>query len=493
MTVVIASFLSFLLLFLLVGISSLYRSRGTPADYYLASSAVHPALVGLSAVATNNSGYMFIGVIGYTYATGLASVWLMIGWIAGDLLGSLMVHRQLRRATGHTGEVTFPGVVARWTGLRQRWLRLVAGVLTILFLGAYAAAQLSAGGKALHAMFGWNTSSGAVLVASIVVVYCLAGGIRASIWTDAAQSFVMLVAMGAMLYAAVDGLGGLQASWSRLEAIPGFMNWFPQDLIVPGAGGMALFAAGWMFAGLSAIGQPHIAVRFMALDRGERITQARVWYYGFFVIFYAMATGVGLLSRIYLPELATLDPELALPPMAQQLLPPLLVGLILAGIFAATMSTADSLVLSCSASLTNDLTPRPIHSTLAAKAATFAVTALALGIAVAETQSVFALVILAWSTLASAFVPLLIVYVRGHRPAEAHALLMMLVGVAMALAWRAIGLHEQIYEGFPGIVVGLLVFYVPHWLRGSFHTVGRGGSRAPTWSTSAGGAQADDP
>ncbi|RMF09741.1 MAG: sodium/proline symporter, partial [Alphaproteobacteria bacterium] len=84
----LASFLFFLALFLAVGIASAVKARGTRRDYYLASRQVSPALVGLSAIATNNSGYMFIGVIGYTYAAGLASVWLMTGWILGDFVAS---------------------------------------------------------------------------------------------------------------------------------------------------------------------------------------------------------------------------------------------------------------------------------------------------------------------------------------------------------------------------------------------------------------------
>ena len=98
----ILSFTLFLALFVLIGLSSVFQSRGTKKDYYLASSSIAPSLVGLSAVATNNSGYMFIGVIGYTYVTGLASIWLMIGWIAGDLLVSAVTHERLRKATART-------------------------------------------------------------------------------------------------------------------------------------------------------------------------------------------------------------------------------------------------------------------------------------------------------------------------------------------------------------------------------------------------------
>ena len=102
----IISFVCFLLGFTLIGLSSAWKSRDTRHDYYLASSSVKPWLVGLSAVATNNSGYMFIGVIGYTYNTGLASIWLMFGWIVGDFLASMFVHNRLRAATEKSDEET---------------------------------------------------------------------------------------------------------------------------------------------------------------------------------------------------------------------------------------------------------------------------------------------------------------------------------------------------------------------------------------------------
>jgi Na+/pantothenate symporter len=78
---------------------------------------------------------------------------------------------------------------------------------------------------------------------------------------------------------------------------------------------------------------------------------------------------------------------------------------------------------------------------------------------------VFDLVILAWSTLASAFAPLLIVLARQHRPSEVHSLAMMAIGTATALLWRYAGLHDEVYEGLPGILAGLAAYYVPVWLR----------------------------
>jgi len=458
----ITSFLFFLLLFVVIGVSSARKSRGTRQDYYLASSSISPALVGLSAVATNNSGYMFIGVIGYTYATGLASIWLMLGWIVGDFLASTFVHRRLRTATELSGEVSYAGVLSNWyNNGKQDSLQRIIGLISLVFLLAYASAQLVAGGKALHVLFDWPIWAGAVIGAVLVAVYCVAGGIRASIWTDAAQSVVMIVAMAILLFVATSSLGGIDASISQMNAVDGFLDWFPKDLALPGLAGGVLFAISWAFAGFSVIGQPHIMVRFMTLTSNQKMNQARLWYYLWFTAFYAMATGVGLLSRIYLGNDGSFDAELALPTMALELLSPVFVGLVLAGIFAATMSTADSLVLSCSAAITHDLLPHKVENTFLLKAATLLITLVALLWALVNGQSVFSLVILAWSGLASAFAPLLIVLSLGGKPSQKLSILAVVTGLSVAMIWRYLGWHGAVYEGMAGIIAGLIILTLP--------------------------------
>lgn len=452
------SFVLILLSFVAIGLASGRKATGKRKDYYLASSSVAPWLAGLSAVATNNSGYMFIGVIGFTYQTGLAAIWLMFGWIVGDFIGSSFIHRRLRQATARTGEASFAAVIARWYGEKFGVWQKIAAVIMVVFLIAYAAAQISAGGKALEGVLGINPWTGAVMVAAMVLIYSIVGGIRASIWTDGAQSITMMAAMTLLLIAAFAGVGGVSGALELWRAIPGFLDPFPDDLLFPGALGMALFVVGWLFAGFSVVGQPHVMVRFMALDDDRNMGRARAWYYGYFTIFYLLATGVGMLSRLYLPDLADIDPELALPMMATELLPPVLVGLILAGIFAATMSTADSLVLSCSAAFTHDLAPKRLETTFMLKAATAVSILIALGLALSGNQSVFSLVILAWSTLASAFAPLLALYALRRRVSEPAAIFMLVLGVSVALFWRfGLGWHESIYEGLPGILVPLVL------------------------------------
>lgn len=456
----IISFVAFLLMFTAIGLLSARHSRGTKQDYYLASSSVSPWLVGLSAVATNNSGYMFIGVIGYTYTVGLSSIWLMLGWICGDFLASQFVHHRIREQAPKTAEVSYVGILSNWYGDRHNGLQRMMGLISLVFLLAYASAQLVAGSKALQVLFEWPSWAGATLSATLVTLYCFAGGIRASIWTDAAQSTVMIVAMGLLMFTTVTALGGVQSVYLEMSELQGFLDWYPSDLAFPGIFGGILFAVSWMFAGLSVIGQPHIMVRFMTLQDSTQMNRARCWYYLWYLAFYAMATGVGMLSRIYLSDTGSFDAELALPTMALELFPPLLVGLVLAGIFAATMSTADSLVLGCSATLTHDLLPHKVEKTSLMKAVTILVTLGALLWALGNSQSVFSLVVMAWSGLASAFAPLLLFLCLGKRPKPYLSLLAITGGLGCAMLWRWLGWHQAVYEGMAGILAGLLILTI---------------------------------
>lgn len=452
-----ASFILFLLGFAAIGLLSMRRRKATSEDYLIASRNVRPWLAGLSAVATNNSGYMFIGMIGLTYSTGLSSIWLMIGWILGDLAASLLIMKRLRLATEAQDAHSFGGLLADWHGGEFNLLRRITGLLTILFLGAYASAQFMAGGKALHVLFDWNLSAGALLGAGIVLLYSASGGIRASIWTDAAQSFVMIAAMLMLMWTAASSLGNPASILNSLNHVsPQFMQWFPDATWL----GALLFVGGWLFAGFGVAGQPHIVIRYMALDSADNLGRFRLWYYSWFVLFYAATIVVGLLARLLLPEAGSFDAELALPMMAQQLLPEVLVGLVLAGLFAATMSTADSLILSCSASITRDLIPDHKPGYAGTKIATACVVLVALALSLSGNQSVFALVLIAWGLLASAFAPLLTLYALRFRVSEKMALTVMGTGVATFLLWREFGLSATVYEIMPAIIVGIGVYFV---------------------------------
>lgn len=476
MNTIILSFTFFLIIFTLVGVLSTFSSKKTTEDYLLAGNNIKPWLAALSAVATNNSGYMFIGMIGYTYIYGFSSIWLMLGWVLGDFFASLFVHKKIIEMSKKTKSLSFSELLGRWqfclghSNLEMsnseqkrdfRSVRFLAALITVLFLGVYAAAQLKAGSKALHVLFEWDISVGAIIGAIMVVLYCFAGGIRASIWTDAAQSFVMLVAMFLIAYKGILSVGGFDMFFQNLENISdSYTSFIPAETQSLGVFLTIFFIAGWFFGGIAIIGQPHIMVRYMTLSSAKQLKETRYYYYSWYLIFFMLTIFSGLVARVVLPVVSNFDAELALPKVALELLPNAYVGLILAGLFAATMSTADSQILSCTAAITRDLISRDKASYFTTKLVTLLITCFALLIALFADGNVFNLVLIAWSGLGACFAPILIAYSFNYKiKTEVSPFLSMLAGLLMIILWRHHGLSAYTYEVFPGILFGLLVLF----------------------------------
>lgn len=340
---------------------------------------------------------------------------------------------------------------------------VAAGLITFVFLGVYAAGQLKAGSTALYALFGWDMQVGALIGAAIVIVYSYAGGIRADIWTDAAQSLVMIVSMVSIVVAGVMEIGGPGALLENLRGQdPALIEIFPQQLEF----GVAPYVLGFLAAGFAVIGQPHLMTRIMAIQSPQAIRTARFYYFLWFIPFFIASIAVGLYSRAVLPELSQLSvtqelsepTELALPVVTMQLLPEIFVGIALAGLFAATVSTADSQIIVCSGVLTQDVQPRWEKSYLASKIGTFSVTALALSIALFAPEGVFTLVLIAWSALGASLGPVLLVRLWRQPLPAGVVLTMMIAGLGTVAAWQLSGYDDDMFKMLPGMIAAVAVY-----------------------------------
>lgn len=462
---IVLSFLLFLLIFTGVGLASVLRKQNTTKDYFLSGQSVPGWLAGLSAAATNNSGFMFTGLIGYTYMAGLSSIWFMIAWVLGDICSSFYVYKPMRETAQKRGALSYGELISNWHGKDLPYIRYIAMVLVVAFLGTYAAAQFAAGGKVLHVIFDWPRELGAIIGAFVVVAYCWAGGLRASIWTDAVQSVVMFVGMVLLATLTFHTVGGVSVFIDKLHQVsPEYLSLFPGNLKFGLFFGPVFFILGWAFGGWGIVGQPHIIVRVLTLKDTSQLPSYRFVYYSFWSVMLFLGLIVGFAARILVPEIESFDSELALPMLTKDLLPDVLVGFVLASLFAATMSTADSQILSCSAALTHDMRLSRGRYWLT-KAGTVFIAFLALLITLYGSESVFQLVLVAWSALAAAFAPLITVYAFGAKPSQRTAFMMIIAGLAGMLVWRFYGLQDDVYEAMPGMMAGFAVFMLSLFFR----------------------------
>ena len=459
------SFLFFMCIFAGVGLASMFVKKDTTDDYLVAGRGMHPALAALSAVSTWNSGYMFIGAIGFTFMMGYNVFWMAILSTLGQVLAWAWLYKFIQKEGHDRGVRSLSSLVAEKAGAPEAKL---AAVLSVLFLSIYAAAQLTAGGKALLVMLGWPEMVGILIGFVLVVAYCYAGGIRASIWTDAVQSCVMIVGSGILCWIAIGEVGGFSGLHSGLEAqSPALTNLMPPDLRF----GVSMWALAFFLGGLAVAGQPQVVSRVMTLGSDKDRKQAMIWFFVWQTPFVILMTIIGLASRV-LFSAADFDAELSLPMMAMETMPAIGVGMILASIFAATMSTADSQVLACTAAITDDIKPewREDHKTT--KKVTLVVAAFATmisigGLYIPGGDSVFTLVVLAVYGLGGIFVPLLIIRWMGYKPDTNHSLAMMVAAFVGVIGWSVLGLSgaDGIFPSVPGMGAAFITHFIMNQTR----------------------------
>ena len=446
-------FLGLLFFIALIGISSSRFNKPTVKNYYLADKSLSPWLSGLSAMATNNSGYMFIGLIGFTYLNGLSSIWLMIGWILGDYLITKKLFPKIITKSFTSKNVTYASIIGDLA--KNKLITKLIAIISFVFLLIYASAQFAASGKTLMAVMNWEFYFGVITGGLIVLVYSLTSGIRASIWTDAAQSIIMFVSMGALVIFSIIELGGVNQALFQLSEIDGFMSPFQSDhtdSIV-----FNIFSSlSWIVAGMFVVGQPHIMIRFFAVKNNSDLVQSRAFYYSSYILFYGLAFTVGMLSRLVLDQNIEFDPELALPMMAQILFNPFMVGLIISGIFAATMSTADSLIINCSGNISQDILQLTKFSKVKIAGITLIVALTSIIIALINSGSVFSIVVFSWTILGFLITPLLIMISLNKSINIKHFVISAILSTMVFYIVNKSAFFEGIYLGVFPFVVSLI-------------------------------------
>ena len=282
----------------------------------------------------------------------------------------------------------------------------------------------------------------------------------------AAQSSVMIIGSTLLCWVALGEIGGFSGLHSGLEAQnANLTSIVPADL----GFGVTLWAFAFFLGGLSVAGQPQVVTRVMTLGSDKDRKTAMLWFFAWQTPFLLIMTIIGLSSRVVFTG-SDFDPELGLPMLAMETLGPFWVGLILASIFAATMSTADSQVLACTAAFTDDVMPEISQDHKKTKAVTLGVAAFAtaisiFGLYVPGGDSVFSLVVLAVYGLGSIFVPILIIRWAKYEPDTTHTIAMMVAAFTGVIAWRLMGLNDEVFESIPGMGAAFLTHFVMNKIR----------------------------
>ena len=469
-----ATLVSLALYFILMIAIGLYAWRKSTADsegYLLAGRKLSPSVAALSAGASDMSGWLLLGLPGALYVSGLVEAWIGIGLFAGAAVNWIVVAPRLREQTESYGNaLTIPQFLANRFPDKAITLRVVSAIVIVVFFSVYTAASLVAGGKLFETAFvgllpGMGMSDymlGVVITAGVVLAYTMVGGFLAVSLTDFVQGIIMMVALVIMPLVVMFGPGGSAGGSLTQVPVEGFLS-LTEGLTLLGF----ISAVTW---GLGYFGQPHIIVRFMAIDRVENVGKARNYGLSWMAISLIGAIGIGLAGRAYVERngLVVDDPETIFIILADLLFHPLVTGFLFAALLAAIMSTISSQLLVSSSSLTEDFYRLFLRKNASeretvnvGRIAVALVALVAIFIARDPDSKVLGLVSNAWAGFGAAFGPLIILSLTWQRMTGTGAVAGLVTGALVVILWISMGWNASfmggpgVYEIIPGFIAAM--------------------------------------
>ncbi|MFQ3265173.1 MAG: sodium/proline symporter [Colwellia sp.] len=453
-----------------IGLYAYRKSTNDVSGYMLGGRSLSPSVAALSAGASDMSGWMLMGLPGAMYISGVSSLWVAVGLVAGAFLNYLIVAPRLRTYTEVANDsITLPDFFENRFNDKSRLLRVISSVVIVVFFTLYTSSGIVAGGKLFESSFGLNYEIGLYVTAAVVVAYTLFGGFLAVSLTDFVQGCIMFIALVLVPVVTISEVGGLSEMYSTINTInPALLD------IFSGVSLIGIFSA--MAWGLGYFGQPHIIVRFMAIRSVKDMPTARRIGMSWMIvsIIGAMATGLAGIAYITRKGLQIDDAETIFILLSQILFSPLIAGFLLAAILAAIMSTISSQLLVTSSSLTEDFYKTFLNrdasekqQVLVGRISVVLVALVAISLAYDRNTSILSLVSNAWAGFGAAFGPVVIGSLYWKAMTRNGALAGMVTGAVTVLLWIFLPftingqpLSSVMYEIVPGFILCSLVIYV---------------------------------
>jgi len=481
--IIVAAIVVYLAVVIGIGVK-FSKKNNTVGDFYLGGRKLGPIVTAMSAEASDMSSYLLMGVPGVAYLSGLADAsWTAIGLGVGTYLNWLIVAKKIRKYSHGYGAFTLPEYISKRFGDDKHIISLISACIIVLFFIPYTASGFAACGKLFNSLFGFNYHATMVVSAIIIVTYCTLGGFLAASTSDLIQSIVMTFALIVVVIFGVSQAGGVDAVIDNAKSLPGYFDMFQTHVATTNeaSGYGFLKIVSTLAWGLGYFGMPHILLRFMAIEDENKLKTSRriatVWV--FISLFIATFIGIVGLAMSKAGVIETLEgnaSETVIVKIADLLasfnpFAAIIAGIILAGILAATMSTADSQLLAASSSISQDLAVECFHmklsekkSMIIARGTVIVISLIAILLALNPNSSVFSIVSFAWAGFGATFGPVILCSVLWKNCNKYGVIAGMLAGAVTIFAWKfgiaKLGGPFAIYELLPAFLVALVVIII---------------------------------
>lgn len=478
--IILITMIAYLALVVFIGVSFSKKNKSTD-DFFLGGRKLGPFVTAMSAEASDMSSWLLLGLPGVAYLCGVAdAAWTAIGLAVGTYFNWLIVAKKIRRYSMKLDAITIPEFFSARYRDSKKILQLVAAVIIVIFFVPYTGSGFAACGKLFSSLFGLDYHVAMVISAIVILAYTTLGGFLAASTTDFIQSIIMTIAIITVFGFGASVAGGWGAVMDNAKALPGYLSFTAMYSVDTNSASPYGFLTicSTLAWGLGYFGMPHILLRFMAARKEEELTFSRriasVWVViSMTVAIFIGIVGLGVSKAGAIETLVGSDSETVLVKIAQLLsthgvLCAIIAGVILAGVLAATMSTADSQLLAAASSVTEDVVVSKFNVKMTekqkmifARASVAVVSILGVIIAWNPDSSVFKIVSFAWAGFGATFGPVVLLALFWKRSNIYGAISGMISGGVVVFVWKflikPLGGAFGIYELLPAFIVAIVI------------------------------------
>lgn len=477
---IIATIVVYLLAMLAIGFV-FSKNNSDSKDFYLGGRKMGPIVTAMSAEASDMSSWLLMGLPGLAYLTGVANpAWTAIGLGIGTWFNWLIVARRLRRYSANINAITVPEFYSKRYHDNSNVLNAIAALVIIVFFIPYTASGFAACGKLFNSLFGVDYMVAMLISAAVIVGYTIMGGFKAVSTTDLIQSIVMTIALVVVVTFGISKAGGVEAVIDNAKTLPGYLSMKASydvgtNSSTPYSFLTIVSTIAW---GLGYFGMPHILLRFMAIKDEKKLVLSRriatIWVFiAMGITIFIGMVGLGMTKAGELGFLSGSSSETIIVEIAglisrHGVLAAIVAGLILAGILAATMSTADSQMLAAASSVSQNIVQdffkvkiSEKKSLLVARLTIVVISLIGVFLARDPNSSVFNIVSFAWAGFGGAFGAVTLCALFWKRSNKWGALAGMIGGGVMVFVWKyaisRLGGAWSIYELLPAFIFSLIL------------------------------------
>lgn len=455
---IIAITAAYMVVVLLIGLWATRQTK-TSGDFYIAGRSLGVLVMAIAVFSSIQSGFGVVGGTstvtsgGYGFVSGV-----MIATPLGFALTWLLVGKRMM-GVGDLGEMYTVGDVAELR-YKSPAARGVMGLTVVLGVLGYLGTQVLAMGIVVAAIFDVSTTVGALIGMSVLGIYVIGGGILAGVYTDLFQGVMMLVASMLAFYFAIDSGGGItQMTRTLQQENPELASPFGLSPLVTIPCWIFLFSLGGS-------AQPHGLTKFLMLRDRRSLRWGPLISGSGYAITTLMVIGIGsavsvLTIRGDFPQMTS--PDESFTAYLTQFTPPIVAGLVIAGLLAAIMSTGSSFLTLGAASVVRDI-PRAFNlevrrELLWSRIAVFVLLVLSTGFALYIGSVVALLGTFGWGTFAASLFPALVLGMVWKGGTKQAAISSALLGIVLNFVLEVGGKYG--FTPLPeGVVVGAFAFAV---------------------------------